>query len=102
MYEAIEIKRVVRRISCKRKEKGWRRRCFCGRETGRGREAKDMSGKAIEYGLSIVGAPYRWWTEGPVTDRGPAWAENTPPPPPEEVIAEGCFCAGVPNLLLRA
>ena len=23
-------------------------------------------------------------------------------PPPEEVIAEGCFCAGVPNLMLRA
>jgi len=40
--------------------------------------------------------------DGPVPDRGPAWAENALPPSPEEVIAEGCFCAGVPNLLLRA
>jgi predicted chitinase len=57
--------------------------------------------KAIDYGLSIVGAPYVWWTDGPVPDRSPAWAENAPPPPPEEVINEGCFCAGVPNLMLR-
>lgn len=61
-----------------------------------------MVSKAIDYGLSIVGAPYVWWLDGPVPDRGPAWAENAPPPSPEEVIAEGCFCAGVPNLMLRA
>ena len=60
-----------------------------------------MTRAAIDYGLRIVGAPYVWWTDGPVPDRSPAWAENAPPPPPEEVIAEGCFCAGVPNLLLR-
>jgi len=58
--------------------------------------------QAIDYGLSIVGAPYRWWTEGPVPDGSPAWAENGAPPPPEQVIAEGCFCAGVTNLMLRA
>ena len=58
--------------------------------------------QAIDYGLSIVEAPYRWWTEGPVPDGSPAWAENGPPPPPEQVIAEGCFCAGVTNLMLRA
>ena len=61
-----------------------------------------MARKAIDYGLSIVGAPYVWWMDGPVPDRSPAWAENAPPPPPEEVINEGCFCAGVPNLMLRA
>lgn len=60
-----------------------------------------MSRAAIEYGLSFVGAPYIWWMDGPVPDRSPAWAENGPPPSPEEVINEGCFCAGVPNLLLR-
>ena len=58
--------------------------------------------KAIDYGLSVSGAPYVWWTEGEVPAGSPAWAENAPPPPPEEVIAQGCFCAGVPNLLLRA
>jgi hypothetical protein len=58
--------------------------------------------KAIEYGLSVRGAPYVWWTEGEVPAGSPAWAENAPPPPPEEVIAQGCFCAGVPNFLLRA
>ena len=61
-----------------------------------------MASTAIEYGLSVVGAPYVWWTDGPVPDRSPAWAINEPPPPPEEVIAEGCFCAGVPNLMLSA
>ncbi len=61
-----------------------------------------MVRRAIEYGLSIVGAPYVWWMDGPVPDHSPAWAVNEPPPPPEEVIAEGCFCAGVPNLMLRA
>ena len=60
-----------------------------------------MIRQAIDYGLSFVGAPYVWWTDGPVPDRSPAWAENAPPPSPEEVINEGCFCAGVPNLLLR-
>ena len=60
-----------------------------------------MIRQAIDYGLSFVGAPYVWWTDGPVPDRSPAWAENAPPPSPEEVVAEGCFCAGVPNLLLR-
>ncbi len=60
-----------------------------------------MTRQTIEYGLSFVGAPYVWWMDGPVPDRGPAWAENGPPPSPEEVIYEGCFCAGVPNLLLR-
>ena len=61
-----------------------------------------MVSKAVEYGLSVVGAPYVWWTDGLVPDRGPAWAEDAPPSSPEEVIVEGCFCAGVPNLLLRA
>lgn len=60
-----------------------------------------MVKEAIDYGLSIVGAPYVWWMDGPVPDRSPAWAENAPPPPPEEVVNEGCFCAGVANLLLR-
>lgn len=61
-----------------------------------------MAGTAIGYGLSIVGAPHVRWTDGPVPDRSPAWAVNEPPPPPKEVVAEGCFCAGVPNLMLRA
>jgi predicted chitinase len=58
--------------------------------------------KAIDYGLSIVGAPYVWWLDGPVPSGSPAWAVNEAPPPPEKVVAEGCFCAGVPNLMLRA
>jgi predicted chitinase len=60
--------------------------------------------KGLNYALECRRAPYVWWPQDldhlPV--RSPSWSENSPPPPPEEVIAEGCFCAGVPNLMLRA
>lgn len=44
---------------------------------------------------------YEYWKTNIVPTRGPTWAINQPVPPIEEVIAEGIFCAGVPNLFLR-
>ena len=57
---------------------------------------------ALEYAEQILGAPYGWWIDGPVPDGAPAWATNAPPPHPSEVNASSCFCAGVPNLMLRS
>ena len=62
---------------------------------------------ALEVGLAYVSAldgatPYGWWTGGAIPPGAPAWAENAPPPPVGDVTNTSCFCAGVPNLMLRA
>lgn len=44
---------------------------------------------------------YEWWLSGTIPDRGPAWAKNAPPPDIDVFIAEGGFCASIPNLILR-
>lgn len=56
---------------------------------------------AIDYVLACRGAKYTWWYSGPLTEGAPSWSANTPPPDPSEVIADGLFCAAVPNLMLR-
>lgn len=58
--------------------------------------------KALSYVEAMVGAEYGWWLSGPVPSKAPAWAENGPPPNPAEVKGTSCFCAGIPNLMLRA
>lgn len=59
--------------------------------------------RAIQYLDDAIGrTPYRWWTSGPVPDGPPAYAVNRPAPTIATVRSGGVFCAGVPNLCLRA
>eukprot|EP01012_Entosiphon_sulcatum_P008882 TRINITY_DN1488_c0_g1_i1.p1 TRINITY_DN1488_c0_g1~~TRINITY_DN1488_c0_g1_i1.p1 ORF type:complete len:205 (-),score=3.92 TRINITY_DN1488_c0_g1_i1:51-629(-) len=57
---------------------------------------------AIAYGLQLIGAPYGWWTGGPIPTGPPAWAQSGVPPTPAYVKARSTFCAGVTNLMLRS
>jgi hypothetical protein len=58
--------------------------------------------EGLQYIKPAIGRTrYVFWRGGAVPARGPAWAINLPVPRIDAVIAEGIFCAGVPNLLLR-
>lgn len=59
--------------------------------------------RVMEYLFRVVGAPYLWWlwSDSNIQERAPAWALNAPAPYASEVVDEGCFCAGVPNLFIR-
>ena len=74
---------------------------------------------AIEYGMSLVGRPYGWWTGGAIPEGTlkiwrfrihvrclthcsgvPMFALDGAAPPAVEV--EACNCTGLTNLMLRA
>ena len=58
---------------------------------------------ALGYVMSLVGKTrYGWWTGGPIPLGPPAWSRDGPPPDAAGVRATSCFCAGLPNLMLRA
>ena len=57
--------------------------------------------EAFAYGDSLLGTRYGWWTGGAIPLRAPAWSAQGPPPAAKEVKDSTCFCAGVPNLMLR-
>lgn len=61
---------------------------------------------ALSFALELVGTPYGWWTGGPIPLGAPAWVGHWngttgPVPPTAEVRSKSCFCAGLPNLMLR-
>ena len=56
---------------------------------------------ALAYVTSVEGTHYGWWTGGPIPKTAPAWADDSPPPAATAVRASSCFCAGIPNLMLR-
>lgn len=56
--------------------------------------------RAINFGLSLVGAKYCWWYEGALGENAPAW--NGSGPVDKRLIFEnGLFCAGLINVMLR-
>ena len=57
--------------------------------------------RSLAYVLLLNGTNYGWWTGGPIPIKAPAWATNAPPPPTDDVKDSSCFCAGIPNLMLR-
>ena len=59
--------------------------------------------KALAYGETLVGTPYRWWLGDQILgkDVGPFWATNGPPPPLDTIRTQGVCCTGVMNLMLR-
>jgi lysophospholipase L1-like esterase len=56
---------------------------------------------ALTWATLLVGTPYGWWTGGPIPNGAPAWAADGPPPPLGAIKGTSCFCAGIPNLMLR-
>jgi len=56
---------------------------------------------ALEYVISLEGTKYGWWTGGVIPAGPPAWAENSAAPSKAVVMGSSCFCAGIPNLMLR-
>jgi hypothetical protein len=56
---------------------------------------------ALTWATLLVGTPYGWWTGGPIPAAAPAWAADAPPPPLGTIKNTSCFCAGIPNLMLR-
>lgn len=59
--------------------------------------------EAITYGLTLIGAPYHWWTSRDqyLGEGAPAWASDNLPPESNKVITDGLFCAGLINLMRR-
>jgi cell wall-associated NlpC family hydrolase len=57
---------------------------------------------ALDYGRSLIGTPYGWWTGGPLAKRAPQWTLVGPPPDAATVRAASANCAGLTNLMLRA
>ena len=57
---------------------------------------------ALRYVEQLEGTRYGWWTGGVIPAGAPAWALDAPPPPASEITNSSCFCAGIPNLMLRA
>lgn len=55
--------------------------------------------KAVEYGKSLIGVPYQWWSRGAIPEKAPMFAVNGQVPPREEIST--CNCAGFVNLMLR-
>jgi hypothetical protein len=55
----------------------------------------------LKYVTSLVGTKYGWWTGGNIPATAPAWAVDEPPPTLDSVRSTSCFCAGLPNLMLR-
>jgi hypothetical protein len=56
---------------------------------------------ALDYVVSLEGTKYGWWTGGIIPKGAPAWAENAKPPSASAIESSSCFCAGIPNLMLR-
>ena len=56
---------------------------------------------ALSWATLLVGTKYGWWTGGPIPAGAPAWAADGPPPPLGAIKDSSCFCAGIPNLMLR-
>jgi hypothetical protein len=55
--------------------------------------------KSINYGKSLIGKPYEWWTGGDLSKKDPMWSDNGPVPNNSEV--KSLTCAGLMNLILR-
>ena len=60
-------------------------------------QSKSKINDAINFGKSLVGIPYGWWSGGDCDIKGPMWAENGPVPK----NINSCNCAGLANLILR-
>jgi cell wall-associated NlpC family hydrolase len=59
---------------------------------------------ALEFGLSLVGAPYSAWVPGTVagwTNTAPFWCGPGPLPSVEQVQRDGTCCTGLLNLIMR-
>ena len=66
------------------------------------RSSDEMIERALAYVTRLDGTtPYGWWTGGSIPLGAPAWAEDSPPPLVANVQNSSCFCAGIPNLMLR-
>ena len=57
--------------------------------------------RALQYVKQLEGTHYGWWTGGPIPAGPPAWALDALPPAVSDVRNSSCFCAGIPNLMLR-
>jgi len=60
--------------------------------------------KIIEYGMSLVGTPYRsCYNVCDITkDKAPFWASNEKMPSLRTIRREGCNCTGLLNLMRRS
>lgn len=56
--------------------------------------------KAVAFGESLVGTPYKWSDE--FTKKAPFWGEDGPPPDAAMVRKQGTNCVGLTNLMLRS
>lgn len=54
---------------------------------------------AVDYGISLLGTPYKLWGGGACEKKEPMWAKNGPVPKKDEITS--CNCAGLINLILR-
>ena len=58
--------------------------------------------EAIFYGLTLIGAPYCWWSGyGWLDNTSPSWSGTGPLPDTNKIFEHGVFCAGLVNLMLR-
>ena len=57
--------------------------------------------RALQYVEQLESTHYGWWTGGPIPAGPPAWALDALPPAVSDVRNSSCFCAGIPNLMLR-
>lgn len=58
--------------------------------------------KAINYGLTLKGAPYCLWSGDGLSDSSPAWSGSGYPPNNDVIFKNGMFCTGLVNLMLRS
>lgn len=74
------------------------------------KDAKQIGGSnddkirtALEYSFSLVGAPYRWYIEGPFKEDDQFWVKNDEAPSAKQIFDDNkCIvCAGLTNLMRR-
>lgn len=69
-------------------------------------ESSQRINNAINYAVSLVGIPFRWYVNGEMetfAGDNAFWCENSPPPTAEEIVAQDKYivCTGFPNLMRR-
>ena len=55
---------------------------------------------ALEYGISLIGTPYGYWTGGENQKTSPMFAQNGPLPNKKDIISLNC--AGLCNVMLKS
>jgi hypothetical protein len=74
---------------------------LCSGDAATPRSRESPLEQALDYVTLLAGTNYGWWTGGAIPSGAPAWAADAAAPPLATVRGSSCFCAGIPNLMLR-